>query len=189
MKRNLKNIILSGILLSFLGCSSTPKAEIASPKRNCIVDNKQAPNWVCGVVPQDENLYGIGASKNRENMFNFSRTEAVTNARVDLSHSIETEVKSKVESFVRATGTSDESMDRVFTTVSKSLSHQILSGSVQSDLWTSDKQIFVLVKVPKQNIDKSIKKFQSSYKNDDKLWQQFQSKQSLESLEKDLSNL
>jgi hypothetical protein len=110
------------------------------------------------------------------------------NGRSDLAQQIETDVKDKMEGFTRATGNgSAETVDKVTTAVTKQVAHQVLKGSKAIDMWQAPSgAIYMLVTVPKEEVNKEVKKaVKSSFKNDDALWQQFQSKQALEALEKE----
>jgi hypothetical protein len=81
-----------------------------------------------------------------------------------------------------------EVADKVTTQVSKQVAKETLNGSKQISYWenSGDNSIYVLVSVDKDSINKAAKtSVISSYKNEDALWQQFQAKNALESLEKE----
>ena len=119
----------------------------------------------------------------------FSRREAMANGRSNLAQQIETLVKDKVETFSRSTGVADgEVADKVSTQVSKQVAKVTLQGSKQIKYWQnpSTEDIFVLMSVDESAMNQEIKaQVQSSFKNDNALWQQFQAKNALEALEKE----
>jgi hypothetical protein len=118
---------------------------------------------------------------------NFSRTEAMSNGRSNLALQIETLVKTKVEQFARSTGVgAAEVADKVSTQVSKNVAKVTLQGSKQMKFWQNpaNQDIYVLVGLPEGNVNAAVKdQVKTSFKNDEALWQQFQSKNALESLE------
>ena len=175
-----------GTALLFSACSKTPEPE--QPKSgNCIIDGREAPKWVCGNYQNDDSYYDVGVAEKSKAGFGFTRKIALADARSNLAQQIETLVKDKVETFVRSTGTGDnETVDKVATAVSKQVAKVALNGSKQVAMWQTDNSLFVLVKIDKKNIAKEVvNKVKTSFKNDEALWQQFQAKQSLESLEKE----
>jgi hypothetical protein len=179
MKKILSSIGIVAVML-FSGCSSSSTPE---PK----VFNEEVPEWVYGKYPKDNYIYGVGSSKFRKGMFNLTRTEAMNNARVDLSSTIKTKVKSKIENFVRTTGTGDnETIDKVFTNVSKTISKNTLTGSELQSVWKTNDTFFVLLRISKDNVDNIVdSSMKSSFKNDYSLWQEFKAKQALDSLDKE----
>jgi len=110
------------------------------------------------------------------------------NGRSDLAQQIQTQVKDKVEGFTRATGNgSAETVDKVTTAVTKQLAKVDLKGSKAVDMWQAPSgAIYMLVTVPKEEVNKEVKKaVKTSFKNDNALWQQFQSKQALDKLDQE----
>ena len=113
------------------------------------------------------------------------------NGRSASAQQIQTQVKDKMEGFTRATGNgSAETVDKVTTAVTKQVAKVDLKGSKAIDMWNAPSgAIYMLVTVPEANVNKvvknAVKSAASSYKNDNALWQQFQSKQALGSLDKE----
>jgi len=62
-----------------------------------------------------------------------------------------------------------------------------LQGSKGVDMWTAPSgAIYMLVTVPETTVNSEVKQaVKTSFKNDEALWQQFQSKNALEDLEKE----
>jgi hypothetical protein len=177
-----------GTVLAMSGCSSkeTTPALIAG---ECVIGGVEGPDWACGAYEAQDSLTATGSAPMSKLGNGFTRREAMANARSNLAQQIETEVKDKVETFLRSTGVaSDEVADKVTAQVSKQVAKVTMNGSRQINYWenSGDKSIYVLVAVSTNSINQEAKNIlTSSFKNDDALWQQFQAKQALENLEKE----
>ncbi len=191
MKYMTKGILISlstAVILGFTGCGDKePKP--SDPDFRCQIDNTLAPEWACGNAMTDGTLTAVGSSPLSKAGQGFSRREAQANGRSNLAQQIETLIKDKVEVFARSTGASaDEVVDKVSTQVSKQVAKVTLKGSKQVKYWQhpTNKDIYVLMAVQENSVNEAAKEsVRSSFKNDNALWQQFQSKQALESLEKE----
>ncbi len=189
MKNIVKNTaIITIALLAITGCSDKnlePKKEAYSPNFQCKIENVFAPKWTC--IPQVEGYYaGVGIAEKSAAGIAHMRRVALMNGRSSLAQQIQTEVKDKVESFTRATGSgSAETVDRVTTAVTKQLAKVDLKNSKAIDYWEAPSgAIYLLVAVPEESINAEVKKaIKSSFRDDNALWQQFQSKQALEQLD------
>jgi len=190
MKKSLMSIVLASLVaLSITGCNDAkPQPKNQEPDFRCHQDGVLAPEWTCN--PTIENGYaGLGIAPKSAAGMNHMRREALANARSDLAQQIQTQVKDKVEAFTRTTGvSSNETVDKVVTSVTKQVAKVDLSGSKQVKFWQNPKTgaIYVLVAVPSKEINEKVKEaVKSSFKNDNALWQQFQAKQALDSLDKE----
>jgi len=192
MKKIVKNLaIISLAALAITGCGETkpePKKQAAyNPTFQCKQENVLAPRWTC--IPEVEGYYaGVGVAEKSAAGIAHMRRVALMNGRSDLAQQIQSQVKDKVEGFTRATGNgSAETVDKVTTAVTKQIAKVDLKGSKAIDMWQAPSgAIYMLVTVPKENINTEVKKaLKSSFKNDNALWQQFQSKQALEQLDKE----
>lgn len=186
MIKNFKFLAIAAVAAAVLtGCGEAPKP--AQADFSCKQDGVSAPEWTCN--PSYEGaIVGLGSAPISKAGTNFTRTNAMAAARNDLAMQIETQVKAKVENFVRGTGVGDkEVVDSVATQVSKQLANVTLNGSKQLQSWNSPKNMYLLVGVPNDVVNKEAKKeiVNSSHDNKDALWQQFQSKQALEGLDKE----
>ena len=173
------------------GCNSKEalKPKVTNEIGQCKIANELAPQWVCGYYHDKESLSSVGYARISKIGRGFTNKEAVANARSSLAQQIQIEVKDKIEIFMRSTGLQDsEVADKVTTQVTKQVAKVTLKGSKQINYWesTNDNSIYVLVSIDKNTLNKNVKKSViSSFKNDDALWQQFQSKNAQESLEKE----
>lgn len=190
-KKSLTLMVVLGIGLMSAGCNSkeAPKPNATNEIGQCRVANELAPQWVCGYHDDKDTLSSVGYARISKIGRGFTNKEAVADARSALAQQIQTEVKDKIEVFMRSTGLQDsEVADKVTTQVTKQVAKVTLNGSRQINYWESanDNSMYVLVSIDKNSLNKNVKKsVLSSFKNDDALWQQFQSKNAMESLEKE----
>jgi len=194
MKKILKNLALVAIVtVSFTACSSKEelKAQKYNPTFKCQQEGVDAPRWTC--IPEVKGYYaGVGVAEKSAAGIAHMRRVALMNGRSDLAQQIQTQVKDKMEGFTRATGNgSAETVDKVTTAVTKQVAKVDLKGSKAIDMWNAPSgAIYMLVTVPQKNVNEAVKdalkkSVSSSYKDNNALWQQFQSKQALENLDKE----
>jgi len=181
--------LAAALAATFIGCSSK-EAEPETVTFECRQDGVQAPQWTC--MPDsamEGSVTDVGSAPYSKLGSGFTRREALANARSSLAQQIETLVKDKVETFSRSTGVGgSEVADKVSTQVSKQAAKVSLKGSKQLNFWQhpQTKTMYVLVGVSENAMNQEVKNnVKSSYKNDNALWQQFQSKNALEELEKE----
>ncbi len=188
MIKFISSIAFAGLITATItGCG----AQAPKPKEDadfrCKQENVLAPKWTC--VPFVEGAYaGVGIAEKSAAGMGHMRRVAMANGRSDLAQQIKTQVKDKVELFTRTTGVADtETVDKVTTAVTKQVAKVDLQGSKAVDSWTAPSgNLYLLVTVPESTVNNEVKKaVKSSFKNDNALWQQFQSKQALEGLEKE----
>ncbi|WP_457748704.1 LPP20 family lipoprotein [Sulfurimonas sp.] len=196
MSKIIKNIVaLTLIAAAITGCSSKKnepkKQEVYTPTFTCKQEGVAAPKWTC--IPEVPGYYAaVGVAEKSAAGIAHMRRVALMNGRSDLAQQIESKIKDKIEGFTRATGNgSAETVDKVTTAVTKQVAKVDLKDSKAIDMWNAPSgAIYMLVSVPEASVNKEVKKIykktvNSSFKNDDALWQQFQSKQALENLEKE----
>jgi len=153
-------------LLVFNGCSS--KDESAAPNAiegECIIAGEEAPAWACGAYEDPQNYVAVGSAPISKLGHNYSRREALANARSSLVHQIEVQVKDKVDSFMRSTGVGDSALgEKVTSQVSQQVSNVTLEGSRQISYWENegDNSIYLLVAVNKNSVKKQTKEALSS---------------------------
>jgi hypothetical protein len=187
-----KNYLLTATCAAALlitGCSDKDPEVEKNSDFECRIAGSLAPTWACGDSKIDGYVTAVGSAPLSKIGHGFSRREALANGRSNLAQQIETLVKDKVETFARSTGIGgDEVADKVSTQVSKQVAKVTLKGSKQIKYWEnpSNNDIYLLVSVSQDELNKEIKdQVKSSYKNNDALWQQFQSKNALEALERE----
>jgi hypothetical protein len=190
MIKTISKIALVGLLaFTFTACNkeAAPSDEL---DERCYKGGEVVPEWVCNSSIEGATYaaVGIGTSKNES----MKTQQAIARARAKLAQQIKVQVKAKMEDFMRATGNGDnETLDAVSTSVTKQVAKIDLSGSRKVKEYTSRKTgtLYVLVAVDDNLVNKEVKKtvetMSSSHRNEDALWQQFQSKQALEALDKE----
>ncbi len=189
MIKTISSIALAGLVAAVItGCSDKdPVGHEVRADFRCEQENVLAPKWTC--IPMVEGAYaGVGVAKKSDAGMGHMRKVAAANGRSDLAQQIESQVKDKIELFTRTTGNgNNETVDQVTTAVSKQVAKVDLQGSKGVDVWTSPSgSLYMLVTVPEATVNKAVKNsLKTSFKNDNALWQQFQSKNALEELDKE----
>lgn len=193
MIKTVLSMTLAGVIAAtIIGCSShAPTIEEQMEKdgidARCKQENVLAPRWTC--VPNVDGAYaGVGIAQKSAAGMGFMQREALANGRSDLAQQIKSQVKDKVETFTRSTGNGEkETVDKVTTAVSKQIAKVDLQGSKMSASWKAPSgALYLLVTVPLSAINTEVKdSVKTSFRNDEALWQQFQSKNALEELDKE----
>jgi len=175
-------------MATMTGCSSAEVKPEPVVSGECIVEGVDAPKWVCGMGLKDKDMYReVGIAPTSSGGIGFTRKMALADARGNLAQKIKTDVKDKVEKYISSTGIGrSESIDKVATNVSKQVARVTMAGSDQIAFFQTDNNVYVLVEMNKDSVIDSVKKAaESSFKDDDKLWQQYKSDTALQSLEKE----
>ena len=194
MKKIFTNVaLLALVTLSVTACSDKkePQPQQYTPTFECKQEGVQAPKWTC--IPEVKGYYaGVGVAEKSAAGISHMRRVALMNGRSDLAQQIQTQVKDKIEGFTRATGNgSAETVDKVTTAVTKQIAKVDLQGSKAIDMWNAPSgALYMLVVVPQKNVNAAVKNalhktVNSSFQDDNALWQQFKSKQALENLDKE----
>lgn len=176
-------------LIALTGCSTKTTTDFKKPQTDCVVEGAEAPSWVCGneQSPPMGTYLGVGSAPTSKLGYGFSVREAVADARSNLAQRIETTIKDKIERFARSTGVQkNEVADKVSSQVSKQVAKVTLNDSKQIRSWQhpDNGALFVMVSVSEDSVNREAKNgVLSSYKNNDALWQQIQSKEALKELE------
>lgn len=150
-------VFITCLTMIFISCSSKNEQNIEIP--DCVIAGLKAPSWACGTYHEDNKLLAVGSAPMSKLGLDFTRKEAIANARASLSQQIELEVKSKVETYMNTAGLKEnESVQKVTTMVSKQTSNITLRESKQLSFWENinDNYLYVLIGIEKSNIDKNI---------------------------------
>lgn len=186
MLNTLISLLIATLLsIASTGCSDkTPKVEEADIR--CRIDGSLAPEWACTNAPIEGTITAVGSAPLSKLGLGFSKREAMANARSNLAQQIQTLVKTQVKAFSLSSGVGeDEVADNVSTEVSKQVAKATLKGSQQLKFWQNKttKDLYILAGIAENDLNKEIKEqVKSNYKKDTALWQQFQAKQTLDSL-------
>ena len=194
IKTLLSTTITAFAVLLLSGCSDDPKpADINTVTAQsvnefgCKQEGVDAPRWTC-IPVVDAHYAGVGIAPKSAAGMGHMRRVALANGRSDLAQQIESQVKDKVETYTGTTGNGEhETVDMVTTAVSKQLAKVDLKGSKGIDTWDAPSgTLYMLVTVPSSSINEEVKDtIKTSFKSDNALWQQFKSKQALDSLDKE----
>jgi hypothetical protein len=188
MKNNTILTVLVAALVAALATGCSSKATGPEVSDHCKINGESSPLWVCKPHIDEDSYSAVGFATHSSAGFGHMRKAALVDGRSNLAHQIQTHVKDKVETFVRSTGADEgESVDKVITSVSKQVAKIDLSYTKEVDMWVAESgDLYLLIGAPKFLVNPEVKTaIKSSYKSDEALWQQFQAKQSLESLEKE----
>jgi len=188
MIKTISKIALAGLVAATItGCGGASAKPEETLDERCFKSGELVPEWVCNSSIEGASYaaVGIGTSKNES----MKVQQAVGRARAKLAQQINVKVKAKLEDFMRATGNGDqETLDAVTTSVTKQTAKVDLQGSRKVKEYTGRKTgtLYVLVAVDDSLVNKKVKEtMSSSHNNENALWQQFQSKQALDSLDKE----
>ena len=143
-----------------------------------------APNWVI-MGGAEGGFTSVGSAKMSPAGMSFTRTAAMGNARDEMARSISVKVNNMLKDFTQVTGIGDDSVvDKVTSSVSQQVASQTLQGTVQKDVWQSPcDELYVLIASDPSVVQAAVKQsVNSSYKNENALWQQFQAQKAQDDL-------
>ncbi len=170
-------------VMLFLGCSS--KNKNIPQTKECVVENQEAPVWICAPKDTKEYITAVGSAEKSPLGFSFQRTEAMAAARDELARRISVKVKNLFKRFESNTGVKKETTtEKVVENVSKHLSDVTLKDSKILATWQSKNgTLYVLVGVPKKNIEEGIK---TSLRSKDALYQKYLADKEWKKLDKEI---
>ena len=171
-------ILILAILV--FGCSSKNRSETAMSAQY-----KDAPEWVFHADAQPP-MAAVGMARIGKAGLGFARNAALADGRDQLARQMEVKVKNMVKQFTRATGSEGaETVDTVSEQVSRQVSHQTLAGSRMKAMWRAPtEELFVLVVIDANRVLPVVRDaMESSMKNQEALWQQFQGMKAQEALD------
>jgi hypothetical protein len=183
-----KTIVLIGCGLLFLGCSSkSPNvSDVPKVSGECVIQNSEAPKWVCTGGNVKGYLTAVGSAKPTPLGFSYQRSEAMAIARDEIAKQLQVKVKNMFKNYMAATGADTDSVEKATEYVSKQLAKQTLIGSKQLNMWIApDKTMFVLVGVP-VNTEKVKEVIKTSLHNKEALWQKLQAQKAQKELEESI---
>lgn len=146
----------------------------------------RAPEWYCN--PEVPNgIAAIGEAKpNAARDNNMQRNMAMANGRDALAQQIQVKVQTMLTNWSRATGAGDDqTYEANFENVSRQTAQQTLNGSRQINRWVAPDGTLILL-VGLTDTGELQKALKSNLNNEKALWQQFQSKQALDELDKQM---
>ena len=182
----MKKIFFSSVIITaiFTGCGNN--SPLIPKISQCEIDNAKAPAWVCnGGADMKGGIFAVGSVSKSPLGVGFQREEAMAAARDEIAREINLKVKNMFKSYLSSTGAGDnQTAERVATFVSKQLAMQILRGSKLVDTWISPKGTMYVLVGMKGDIKNFIKKaLNTTFKNDEALWQEFKAKKAQQQLD------
>ena len=174
MKNKLTLLLTFFLALIFTACSQKEENVVVKPNaiegNECIISGVKAPSWACGAYESDTKYAAVGSAPLSKLGHNFSRNEALMNARNNLIQQIELEIKSNAESYMRSSGIKDaEMVEKVVTQVSSQNSSMVLKESKQISYWQNEKDntIFILAAVDKASVKEKVDEDVKEYINNE----------------------
>lgn len=181
------SILLAGLTL--FSCASKQETKPEEPDFRCRQSGELAPEWTC-IPKADNGIAAVGVAKtNAGDDPDLQMQEAMSNGRTALARRIETKVKTMIKNWKRATGGGeDQTFEKNLESVSRQVSEQTLTNTKQLKYWKQkDGTLWILVGTDSTDpVLKSFNKAKTSFKNDEALWQQFQSQKAMDELDAEL---
>jgi len=170
------------LILFAIGCGK-------QPDRFKNTELEGAPSWVL-TPKKDGMIVEVGsAPPNKMNNFGFQRELAMANARTNLAKRLNVKVKAMFKTFSSQTSANGGTFDLTAESVSKQITKQTISGSVQLDSWISRSgTLYVLVGIDANKVaDMIANNAKSAYGNDIAAYQKLQAAKAQGELAKELS--
>ncbi len=181
-------VMIMSCVLVFSGCGGSKGAKVDNQQMASEFAN--APAWVLdGGGSMEGGIAAVGSAAIGKAGMQFARTEALANARDELARQINVKVKNMVKNFTQTTGIGDsETVDKVASQTSKQVANQTVNGSRQKDSWISPSStLYILVAIDPSIAQNAVKNaVQTSMRNEQALWQQFQAKKAYEELDSEI---
>ena len=172
--------LLAALLL--VGCGS--KQPDTAATAGCKIDGEQAPKWVCIPDAGESLIAGLGtATKNPANDYGFQVKQAQASGRESIVQTVELKVQNVFKAWQRSTaqGTPSATFESDVENTSRQTANLSLKGSKIADSWQHEKTgtLYVLMTAP---VDQAEAAMLSSLRNENALWQQFQSQKAQDEL-------
>lgn len=161
----LTKIIVPVALATFLfvGCGKKdPEANLAPEK--CVISGAEAPLWVCGNLDnlsKGDKKYASASAPTSKLGREFVRKQALAKARANLADDLQSEVISQVQEEASERQIDDTTMvNRVSEQAVKQIANMTLKGTSQVSSWEdpTTKELYVLIAIPKSNINDEVQK-------------------------------
>ncbi|WP_029933668.1 LPP20 family lipoprotein [Thiomicrospira pelophila] len=149
-----------------------------------------APAWICDAPVPGVEISAVGVTEPSKAGISFMRDQASADARGRLAEQVQVSAQKMVKSYLGTTGVGDaETVDAAASSTVRTLANQELYGSkIYRSLQAPDGRYFVLMGIDKENAQKIIQQsVNTSMKNDQALWQQFQSQKSFDEMSAEIA--
>lgn len=165
-------------------------AQLAVPDCSFPGTTTPAPGWICDEPVPGVEISAVGVSEPSKAGISFMRDQASADARGRLAEQVQVSAQKMVKSYLGTTGVGDsETVDAAASSTLRTVANQQLYGSkIYRSLQAPDGRYFVLMGIDKENAQKIIQQSVStSMKNDQALWQQFQSQKSFDEMSAEIA--
>ncbi len=117
---------------------------------DCLVDNKKAPLWVCGVSIYDLKYNtAIGIATKNNLPFKIVKKIAIANARVNLAETIKVKIQSKIHmSTTSITHNGKEFVENELIDNIHTVAKEKISNYTVLKIWQSKSYLYVLIGIP-----------------------------------------
>jgi hypothetical protein len=177
--------LTSVIALGVAACSAPPaKVEKVA---ECVFpgSDKPAPLWVCDAPVEGMSVGAVGSAAKSDAGIAFMKQMAATDARVQLAQRVKVQVQNMIKQYAETTGAgSQETVDRVNTSVTKQITDQTLQGTkIFRSIVAPDGTMYVLVGLDEASEQKVTENaIKTSMSNDQAAWQQFKAQKGQDEL-------
>ena len=171
-------VVLSALLVGCADPVVDKNQTTQTAKVGCYQDKVLAPDFTCNPVFAGH-MTGLGIAKmNAGGDKGFQRTEAMGSARDDLARQVEIKVSNLLKKYKGTTGSgANGTFDKASSDVSTQLASQTLTGSKQvGSSWRhpDTNELYLMVGISTQDVaDKLDDSVNSSFKNDDAMYQRY----------------
>jgi hypothetical protein len=178
-------LLTAAVALTVAACSSTP--EKVAPVAECVFpgSDKPAPLWVCDAPVEGMSVGAVGSAQRSDAGIAFMKQMAATEARVQLAQNMKVQVQNMIKQYAETTGAgSQETVDRVNTSVTKQITDQTLQGTkIFRSIQAPDGTLYVLVGLDEAAAQKLTETaVKTSMNNDRAAWQQFKAQKGQDEL-------
>ncbi len=184
-------LVLMVILLT--GCSGSDEIKQAEP--DCVFPDSpstSAPGWICDEPVAGIEVSAVGVAEKTAAGHSFMKSMAATDARVQLSQSMQVHVQNMVKQYAETTGAADaETVDKVNTSVTKQITDATLVGTKIYKTRTSPNgTLYVLLGMDESMTATATQNvLKTSMNNDNALWQQFKAQKGQDELAAAIANM
>lgn len=179
-----------GLLAACGGKEVKPEPVAAVPDCSFPGTTTPAPGWICDEPVPGVEISAVGVTEPSKAGISFMRDQAAADARGRLAEQVQVSAQKMVKSYLGTTGVGDaETVDAAASSTLRTVANQELYGSkIYRSLQAPDGRYFVLMGIDKENAQKIIQQsVNTSMKNDQALWQQFQSQKSFDEMSAEIA--
>lgn len=179
-------------ILFLAGCAGPAANTTVAVPTDCIFPDSpkdRAPDWVCDTPVEGVEISAVGIASPSAAGPGFMKDVAAANARAELARQLKVHVKDMVKRYVETTGAADsETVDKLNSVVDKQVTDQFVTNSrIFRSTTSPEGSLYVLVGLdPKMTENSSREMLNTSYRNDNALWQQFRAKQGFDELREEI---